>query len=757
MEAPQEPTLVLEGGSRDKETVRLGRTTTLGRDPSNDIPVEEAGVSRRHAEVIETEEGYAIRDLASTNGTFVNHEQVIDTDHLLRDGDRIRLGASEMSLVFRHAAAVAAEPAPAPVEDEVEEAPAAAVPAVAEPAPTGIVPLTEEPSELEVAEAAVREVVPEGIAGLLFRFRKVLRKPAAVEAPAEPAEPEIPQAPLPLRDKLTRAFRVVQERIDLLRRRRTLTLSVEKGVVRVAVFEGNEVVAWGKADPSDRESSDEGDPTPGDGAGDVSDIGSFLEALRGRQARIVTDLPFYTPLIRNLSLPEVSRRYRSAVVETEVEGTIPFTQDEVDMKWQVLKGIEVQRVMAIAVQKRLIDEHVSHMKLAGMGPAATYSQASALGAVAGIPDAIVIHIEPGEAAVILVRDRAAQAVHRVMMLGGDQSPQEQAELLARAIEQIEAYNQTLSALGLVESLPLVLTGQVPDDGSLAEELRQITQRDVVSASHPFELPEELSGEEYATNLGLALLARRRPLVSLRRDSEDELLSLSLLSERHLPAPLPVVPGAVYLGLAILALLAVNVTSVIGELSSQQETKNAVLKLKKTDQNVYNLKRKDVAAVQDEARAVRQETLGLKGRLAELQGFMDELEVWFDRIDTLTVKQKPPGVSVSSLKPTGDSFTLAGTASTFDLAIEYSANVREAADKEGNLLFTDVYITEVIGKLATSGGGALGAGGGVSLLAALPGEGGAQAPSQSDTGGRVSFLIKATARPLAVEESAEPEG
>jgi pSer/pThr/pTyr-binding forkhead associated (FHA) protein len=52
-------------------------------------------VSRYHAVVAETANGFAVTDLRSTNGTLVNDERVVDS-HLLRDGDRIRVGGTEI-------------------------------------------------------------------------------------------------------------------------------------------------------------------------------------------------------------------------------------------------------------------------------------------------------------------------------------------------------------------------------------------------------------------------------------------------------------------------------------------------------------------------------------------------------------------------------------------------------------------------------------------------------------------------------------
>jgi hypothetical protein len=69
---------------------QLGVHTTVGRTPDNQIVVPVREVSRKHAEISLTANGYLLRDLGSPNGTFVNGDRV--SEHRLNDGDRIGFG-----------------------------------------------------------------------------------------------------------------------------------------------------------------------------------------------------------------------------------------------------------------------------------------------------------------------------------------------------------------------------------------------------------------------------------------------------------------------------------------------------------------------------------------------------------------------------------------------------------------------------------------------------------------------------------------
>jgi len=62
----------------------------LGRSSKADIQVDQESVSRNHCKLINTGKSIMLRDLGSTNGTYVNDELV--DEYVLRDGDLIKIG-----------------------------------------------------------------------------------------------------------------------------------------------------------------------------------------------------------------------------------------------------------------------------------------------------------------------------------------------------------------------------------------------------------------------------------------------------------------------------------------------------------------------------------------------------------------------------------------------------------------------------------------------------------------------------------------
>ncbi len=73
--------------------VRLedGREAVLGRGEGCEVRVDSSQASRRHAAVRAAGDEYRVRDLGSTNGTFVNGQRV-EGERALRPGDRIDVG-----------------------------------------------------------------------------------------------------------------------------------------------------------------------------------------------------------------------------------------------------------------------------------------------------------------------------------------------------------------------------------------------------------------------------------------------------------------------------------------------------------------------------------------------------------------------------------------------------------------------------------------------------------------------------------------
>src|SRR5262249_386418 len=71
----------------------------IGRGAENSLCIPATVVSRSHAELIRVGTDYLLRDLGSTNGSFVNGVRI--TEQMLNDGDTLRFGSNGPEMAFR--------------------------------------------------------------------------------------------------------------------------------------------------------------------------------------------------------------------------------------------------------------------------------------------------------------------------------------------------------------------------------------------------------------------------------------------------------------------------------------------------------------------------------------------------------------------------------------------------------------------------------------------------------------------------------
>lgn len=87
--------LILRTEGLTAEVIELKKgVNRLGRSSRNDFQLDHHSISRFHAEVILTDEWMCVRDMDSSNGVFVNDEQVEESP--LESGQILRLGDISM-------------------------------------------------------------------------------------------------------------------------------------------------------------------------------------------------------------------------------------------------------------------------------------------------------------------------------------------------------------------------------------------------------------------------------------------------------------------------------------------------------------------------------------------------------------------------------------------------------------------------------------------------------------------------------------
>ncbi len=86
--------VVLKGPERGREQVVSSDVIRVGKAPDSDLVITDETVSRAHFEIVRDAKGYLVRDLGSTNGTYLDGAEIREA--YIRAGSIIGAGAAEM-------------------------------------------------------------------------------------------------------------------------------------------------------------------------------------------------------------------------------------------------------------------------------------------------------------------------------------------------------------------------------------------------------------------------------------------------------------------------------------------------------------------------------------------------------------------------------------------------------------------------------------------------------------------------------------
>ena len=99
MQQPDSFRLVVRRGPQPNQTYAISKDlTTLGRDITNDIVINDRETSRHHLRLQRAADTVTVEDLGSTNGTFINGKRVSGAT-TLQNGDMVGLGET-VTLAF---------------------------------------------------------------------------------------------------------------------------------------------------------------------------------------------------------------------------------------------------------------------------------------------------------------------------------------------------------------------------------------------------------------------------------------------------------------------------------------------------------------------------------------------------------------------------------------------------------------------------------------------------------------------------------
>src|SRR5512135_439498 len=160
--------------------VKPGQTLVVGRAVTSDVPIFDPTISRQHAQVTARDGGLHVKDLGSSNGTFLNGSRV--TECVAAPNDVVTFG--KVAFYVRPVAA----PASAPKASEAFQVPKPAGATIVRQLPVRESGAIASPLKGLEKEAAKAAVAPEAVTGrtakkleLLLEISKALSRQQDVD------------------------------------------------------------------------------------------------------------------------------------------------------------------------------------------------------------------------------------------------------------------------------------------------------------------------------------------------------------------------------------------------------------------------------------------------------------------------------------------------------------------------------------------------------------------------------------------------
>ncbi|MBI4282806.1 MAG: PilN domain-containing protein [Chloroflexi bacterium] len=433
-----------------------------------------------------------------------------------------------------------------------------------------------------------------------------------------------------------------------------ITLDVKNGEFRFVVFRRGRVVRWGMvAQDTDGEEQQV----------TASKLKSLAKEL-GLGGRWAVSLPLRAALVRSFAMQRIKKQYQEQVVAAEVSERIPFPLEQVDLAW----SFDGDQAVAVVAPKSIVDRTAAYLKAMGVKPVAIYSRAMALAHMASTPNAVIVDLGVTSVGVVLVENGIPRLVHEMELANG--WGEETIAAVSQAVEQMTLQYQEPEE-GRRSILPVLITGTGGARGKTREQLEAKLGREVLALAPSLKLPAHFPTAEYAANLGLFLAYQARPGL-FRRARRETGASVNLLPERHQPRSLPLLPGAVFLLIALLAYGATEFQKDLDAVISKRDALASTLVGLEEPVRRQRLERIQIEADRKRAAATEEMANRLEAHLGRMS---QNIQLVMADLDLIPREAALLGVQLTGISMGADGYSVSGIAQSQDNLIAYASKLR----------------------------------------------------------------------------------
>jgi len=462
--------------------------------------------------------------------------------------------------------------------------------------------------------------------------------------------------------------------------KRIFTLYIEDSYIAAVVTWGRKVKRFATI------------PLP-DGAvkdGVVVDAGIFsqtverlLETAKIRRSKITVCFNGARSYMRLVTLPDLPAKLMNGAVYQEAEKLMPVPLDTLYLAWCDIGLLNNKRqVFILATPRQVWDSTIPVLRKMRLDPEHIDIKPLALAWAVGLPDSLICDVQNDSADFVIVREGIPHTTRRISLKPTDNA-EETAQNIAEELEKTLAlFHSTYPDKALPDATPLYLSGKVSEDHLLELFiLREIGRRGVLL---PLTGLPDIPWQQYTANLGLLRKNKVFP-APLKKGLHRGFVKLNLLPLPYRPKQISrqrlIFIGAAVAGIAGLVPLFSLVSASAAEVDSLQarltSTSLAIQRKQLAQKEITSLEK----AIAD-IKIPNEKMDSLLTRITDSRRVIDR------DLSQIVINAPPSTVRLTSVKYSGITIEIKGTAESMDYLLSYGSALRESR------YFTDVAVTMI---------------------------------------------------------------
>lgn len=414
-------------------------------------------------------------------------------------------------------------------------------------------------------------------------------------------------------------------------------------------------------------------------------IDSLFKSSNVSKSNVIVTVTGLSFTYRVLHLPWMKLSQLEEAIDRAAKKEIPLPLDEFYITWQIdSTGKDEIEVFLVGVPRNLINDLIKTLSIADIKPAEIDLKSLALSRAIGKSNALLVNFEADCFDIIVVAKGMPTILHSV-------TPKSEAATLedniGRLVDEltrtVDFYNITHADNPIGADMPLVLTGDLADSGSVIDSIRPSVGYQIEPIAPKLKYPADFPAARYASNIGLALKRERKTFARDATHFYD--INLNLLSgksraeRRPVPLSQRILPSVLIAGAALLFFLSMLYNQ------SQAETKRLNEEVGRLDRELMQtrLRADEAAKIEEDIKLLQSETATVSQQQQAVLGKnINDADIL-----QLVVNATPPQAIYTRIEITSEQIIIEGEADTAATVMDY-ATALEAGK------FSDVRVGKV---------------------------------------------------------------